>query len=800
MALIALVTTWLTLFSWRGLTEQPEEFLLPVLVAGLVVTLTGVLARRLRLPAVLVLLTQLVVGTLLILGEVTGSVIPTPTTLADVEVALRAAVDSAGRYSAPVPATVAPVHPLLMVGGLACLVLVDFLACTLRRVPLAGLPLLTVYSLPLNILGGSVDWWIFVAAAAGFLGLLYVQGSEQIGRWGRPVAHGGSGDVSVTQTRPTVVDSPPLRSSATLIGVVATALALAVPLAVPTLSLAVLGNGPGGGGGDEIKLENPTTDLRRNLLRGEDDPLITFETSDPSPGYLRVSVLTNFGNDAWTSGNRSLPEEQRANGRLPDLEGVDASVPREEVDYDFLVEDQFRSTWLPTPALASEVRADGAWKYDTDTMDFLASEKGLDTAGISYTATEVELGLEAADLAAAPGGADEVDDTFTDLPSNLPDVVRNLAESVAGDAETRFEKAVALQTWFRTDGGFTYSIERAEPGNGSSALEQFLAEDGGRVGYCEQFASAMAVMARTLDIPARVAVGFLRPDRLSPDIWEYSAWDMHAWPELFFPGAGWVRFEPTPPTRANSVPPYTRQQVAPAPEPSAQPSQSQRQAPSQAPSARVAPSDAPVPETAAGSDGDEGLPWGTIMAVGLALVLLTILALLPRGLRRAHRTRRWTAGDPDSAWTELRASVLDLGLGWPEGLSPRATRDVVARWLAPVAARATEQGADEVPLERPRRGPETAPEAAEALDRLTAAVERQRYARSGSTVDAASLHRDVDHCVASLTAGVSRSSRTRAAWWPRSVFERNRDRAGSPGGQTGSHERDEETPMAGSYR
>ena len=76
----------------------------------------------------------------------------------------------------------------------------------------------------------------------------------------------------------------------------------------------------------------------------------------------------------------------------------------------------------------------------------------------------------------------------------------------------------------------------------------------GRVGYCEQFAAAFAVMARTLDMPSRVAIGFLAPKQVGHDEWVYSAHDMHAWPEVYFRGSGWVRFEPTPAGRTGTPP------------------------------------------------------------------------------------------------------------------------------------------------------------------------------------------------------------------------------------------------------
>ena len=110
-----------------------------------------------------------------------------------------------------------------------------------------------------------------------------------------------------------------------------------------------------------------------------------------------------------------------------------------------------------------------------------------------------------------------------------------------GRATRRPRKAAAIQAFLR-GGDFTYSTEPL-PGSGYQALENFLLRD--RRGYCEQFASAMAMMARVVGIPSRVAVGFL-PGEREGDSWKVSIRDMHAWPELYFAGYGWVRFEPTP--------------------------------------------------------------------------------------------------------------------------------------------------------------------------------------------------------------------------------------------------------------
>jgi hypothetical protein len=137
----------------------------------------------------------------------------------------------------------------------------------------------------------------------------------------------------------------------------------------------------------------------------------------------------------------------------------------------------------------------------------------------------------------------------TRLPRAYP-LLREQAEEVyeAAGAEGPLEKALALQQWFVEDGDFIYDLD-VPPLRGDDALTRFVLED--RVGYCEYFAAAMAVMLRETGVPARVAVGFLpgrRAGTAEGDLDRYvvSTADAHAWVEVLFPEHGWVTFEPTP--------------------------------------------------------------------------------------------------------------------------------------------------------------------------------------------------------------------------------------------------------------
>ena len=168
-SLLAGATTWVAMLAWRGFTEVPRAFLAPSAhprapgrrrrrAAALA---AGARVGRLPRPA---------------RGRRSGReraaqrVAPAPgSERGPTDQLDRRRLRQRSEYAAPVPSSVPGVHPLLIIGGLACLLLVDLLACTLRRSPLAGLPLLTIYAVPISVLGDGVSWWIFVGTTAGFL-------------------------------------------------------------------------------------------------------------------------------------------------------------------------------------------------------------------------------------------------------------------------------------------------------------------------------------------------------------------------------------------------------------------------------------------------------------------------------------------------------------------------------------------------------------------------------------------------------------------------------------------------------
>jgi transglutaminase-like putative cysteine protease len=145
----------------------------------------------------------------------------------------------------------------------------------------------------------------------------------------------------------------------------------------------------------------------------------------------------------------------------------------------------------------------------------------------------------------APGGMDE----YLKLPP-LDIRISKLAEEIAASAPSNYDKAIALERYLSTHFGYTLELPRSLP---QDPLANFLFER--KRGHCEYFASSMAVMLRSLRIPSRIVTGF-RGDEFNDLTGQYivRASDAHSWVEAYFPGSGWITFDPTP---AGSLPTRT---------------------------------------------------------------------------------------------------------------------------------------------------------------------------------------------------------------------------------------------------
>lgn len=159
-----------------------------------------------------------------------------------------------------------------------------------------------------------------------------------------------------------------------------------------------------------------------------------------------------------------------------------------------------------------------------------------------YTAFSGGVAPSPAQLRAAEGRFIPPPSRFLQVPTLAPEMSQ-LAARIVGDADNTYDKAIRIRDWFHSE--FSYTLELPDT-PAQATLEHFLFER--RAGHCEYFSTGMAIMLRTLGIPAREVNGFLGGE------WnEFGGYlavtqnQAHSWVEVWFPGYGWLTFDPTPP-------------------------------------------------------------------------------------------------------------------------------------------------------------------------------------------------------------------------------------------------------------
>ncbi|MEV0452990.1 DUF3488 and transglutaminase-like domain-containing protein [Streptomyces sp. NPDC050600] len=711
----------------------------------------GTITRRVPLARPLTIGAQAVV-TLLVLTvffareQAVIGLLPGPEVFTTFGTLFQAGVDDVGTYAIPAPDT-AGIRLLLVVGVAAVGLLVDALAVTFRSSAPAGLPLLALYSVAAGLSGGGAGWLYFLLAAAGYLLLLLAEGRDRLSQWGRVFggAHRSGRPGSAVGDGGSAF--APVRSGRR-IGAVALGIALVVPFALPGLSGGIFGGagkGEGAGGkGGTISAVNPLVSLQNDLRQPDDREVLRYRTNarDTSGMYLRLVALDQFDGTAWKSSVRPIQDVPE---QLPWPDGLAQDVTTTEVTSNFVASTAYEQKWLPMPYPASKVSIGGSWRYEPAGR-MLVGDNGQNTKGARYSVTSLDIRPTAEQLATAPPVPEKLLSEYTKVPASLPADVRATAVEVTRGARNGYERAVKLQDWFARDGGFRYDVE-VDSGTGVQAISRFLKD---KEGFCVHFSFSMAAMARSLGIPARVAVGFM-PGTPQPDgSLSVGIRDAHAWPELYFEGAGWTRFEPTP--SRGTVPEYTRQQSAGgAATPTAQPSTGVSAQPSAAPSASE--SCPPQlrrlgecgPDKAAGGaeSSDTGLPPLQLALLCLGILLLLALPLLPWLWRTRLRARRLGTGEVLAVWSEVKDTAWDHGVAPDDSLTPRGT-----------AARLIRLG-------------ELGPDAADAVRRVARAVEQALYAprpqpAPGLSEDAALIRRG-------FHTAASRSNRLRSILAPRSA-------------------------------
>ncbi|KQM83201.1 DUF3488 and transglutaminase-like domain-containing protein [Agromyces sp. Leaf222] len=717
--------------------------------------------RALRVPSGLVPVLEGVVLLLLLTVLFGGAtaiafIVPTPDTFALFGELFTGSQRTIAQQT--VPAVAVPALTFALALGVGTLsILLDVFVQIARAPALAAVPAFVPVLIPGFLVEDGVDIPVLVATAAAYLFLLRVD--VRVTRRAR-IARGDDDEVATVAAPKRVPVASTLGAS---LGVAVTGLIVASLLTASTPSIStslLLGNGSQGA--LFARGVSPFLDLGRDLRRPEARPAFRYLARDGDRPNFTLLTLDRFEGDVWAVTESPVDGDNTVDA-LGAPEGLGADVQTSEHPIDVLV-NEVRTTWLPVPYPSTRIDGlSGSWYWDDGALTVRSVD--TNTAGQRYEVTRLEVEPTVDQLRAA-GPPSAADPQFLELPDEVPEIITATASELAGSAATPYDAAVAIQAYLRS-ADFEYStdapVEEGYDGGGFEVIAAFLEA---KSGYCVHFASTMAVLAREAGIPSRISVGYTSGTPTTERVdgvqrVEVDSHDLHAWPELYFEGVGWVPFEPTP--GRGTVPEYSRPGAG----------QAQTSVLPAAPS-----STAPAtgrPEV----DPDRGLAGGAVgsqqndAAIRAAALLLAVLALLllPAGLRvlqRATRRRRIRLGQgpADAAWDELIATASDLGI---EGV--QATPRVFAAYV----------GA------RPGfRDPATL----DALVRLRDAVERARYGPDGVGVDAgpategagpnprSGLLADLDLACRAMIRDASPRDRAIAVLIPKSLADRVRRASG----------------------
>ena len=500
-----------------------------------------------------------------------------------------------------------------------------------------------------------------------------------------------------------------LRAAGTALGDGASRLvtaALALILAVGVLGRALPvpalpWSQPGGASAPEVSLT-----LNQDLVRGSSAPVLQYSGLESGTSVrLTLAVIADLGGDTWTPlddarRDAAVDEPQPGSGAGALTPGgalhaagagaadMEKGLPVVEVRVTGM-----RSHWLPV--LQSTLTVDdgqgvdlGDWSWVSGTSTALSGGSEV-TAGARYRVRGWSAVADAQGHPQTPVGipAPTPDpgtlDPYLELPASTPGVISDTARAVvdaAGAGSDPAARAAALAAWFHGN-GFVYNeqVPGSFDGAAGSAppvqvVASFLNE---RTGYCVHYSAAFTLMARSLGLPTRIAVGYASTSTAASagDWVTVGGSQLHAWPEVWIDGVGWLAFEPTPGGiggQVGAVQAPTTPAAPPTATPSAQaeptaPAGEQgtgapAPAPAPAPTARPGAAAPALPADRAGGGG--AIPDLRIPALVLLVLLLAALPGLVRALRRSRRRAAVRRGPRpgEAAWRELVATAVDLDL------------------------------------------------------------------------------------------------------------------------------------------
>jgi transglutaminase-like putative cysteine protease len=283
-----------------------------------------------------------------------------------------------------------------------------------------------------------------------------------------------------------------------------------------------------------------------NAQLSRDQRVNLFKVQTSYPQYWRLYVLDQFDGEGWRSSDPDGTEGRQIEGGQ--IVNVSPPPPDSETkaSYNFTILSGFDSG-LPMPEqmippanliVTAGDLGDVTWD---PYLEQAFVDGGLD-AGLEYTVRSRIVVPTAEQLDRVIDLSAEQYGRWTELPDDLDPRFGQIAREWTAEAESTYDKVLAIQRHFHS-AGFRYSTH-VDAADDADALLTFLTQT--KIGFCQQYASAMAVLVRALGIPSRISVGYQAGTLQDDGSYLVQSKNAHAWVEVFFEGYGWLSFEPTP--------------------------------------------------------------------------------------------------------------------------------------------------------------------------------------------------------------------------------------------------------------
>ncbi|WP_022886511.1 transglutaminaseTgpA domain-containing protein [Glaciibacter superstes] len=454
---------------------------------------------------------------------------------------------------------------------------------------------------------------------------------------------------------------------------------------------------------DPLQFPSPLAGFRKYTKTLADTPLFTVEglkTGD----VVRLASMDSYNGKLWNvAGPKSQTDGSgsfRLVGRtLPETKLVTSSETRTVT----VSVEGYSDAWLPGVGYPTTIEFDD--KASQEQAESLRYNAGTGTAvltggvkdGYSYTVdAELQRSFKDEDLADVP-----VADIAMPPVENIPDVVVAKGVELVGDAESPIDQLRAIEQGLKTQGFLSHGLASdgvpSRAGHGADRIDELFTRSQ-MVGDQEQYAAAMALMARNMGFPARVVMGFAPEVPEDAKSVEVVGDDVTAWVEVAFQGTGWVAFNPTP--EQTDVPQDQTPKPRTVPQPQVrQPPRSDNQNDDLLTAVEIDDSDKDD------NDGAFVLPawaWVVLGVVGIPALLFFGPILVIGALKARRRRRRRNQGTGDKrvagSWDELTDGYAELGFDVPRA----ATRRQVASHLE---AQLAEQHFGDRPVVRTDTGP-----------------------------------------------------------------------------------------------